>query len=356
MSKIEDVLASPESSIREVIECIDRNGKGIALIVDNNRNLIGTIADGDVRRGVLAGISLEAPASELLKIKCNSPYEKPITAKVGIKKSDQLELMQERAIRQLPLLDDEGHVVDLATLDDLMPEKVMPLQAVIMAGGYGTRLRPLTENTPKPMLPVGNRPLMEHIVTQLSKAGIKRLNITTHYKPEKITEYFGDGHAFGVDISYVPEDKPLGTAGALGLMTAPSETMLVMNGDILTNVDFKSMLNYHRELGADMTVGVRHYGLQVPYGVVECDGPRIRRLQEKPLINFFVNAGIYLLEPVVHKYIKSGQRTDMTDVVKQLIEEGHNVVSFPIVEYWLDIGQPSDYEQAQKDMKTRRGD
>jgi len=356
MSKIEDVLASPESSIREVIECIDRNGKGIALIVDNNRNLIGTIADGDVRRGVLAGISLEAPASELLKIKCNSPYEKPITAKVGIKKSDQLELMQERAIRQLPLLDDEGRVVDLATLDDLMPEKVMPLQAVIMAGGYGKRLRPLTENTPKPMLPVGNRPLMEHIVTQLSKAGIKRLNITTHYKPEKITEYFGDGHAFGVDISYVPEDKPLGTAGALGLMTAPSETMLVMNGDILTNVDFKSMLNYHQELGADMTVGVRHYGLQVPYGVVECDGPRIRRLQEKPLINFFVNAGIYLLEPVVHKYIKCGQRTDMTDVVKQLIEEGHNVVSFPIVEYWLDIGQPSDYEQAQKDMKTRRGD
>ena len=158
----------------------------------------------------------------------------------------------------------------------------MPLQAVVMAGGQGLRLRPLTEDIPKPMLPVGERPLLEHIVGQLRESGIRRVNVTTHYKPEKIKDHFGDGQEFGVEMSYVSEGRPLGTAGALGLMDRPQEPVLVMNGDILTQVDFRSMLAYHQEHAADMTVAVRQYDLEVPYGVVESNGVYVQRLQEKP--------------------------------------------------------------------------
>ena len=221
-----------------------------------------------------------------------------------------------------------------------------------MAGGSGTRLRPLTEDLPKPMLPVGDRPLMEVIIDQLRQSGIGRVNITTHYLPEKITDYFGNGENFGVELNYVSEDRPLGTAGSLGLIDWPRETLLVINGDILTKVNFRAMLDYHQEHRADITVGVRKYDIQVPYGVVECEDQRVCRLREKPNLSFFVNAGIYMLEPSVNEHIPNGQHYDMTDLIERLIHKGRSVVSFPIVEYWLDIGEPSDYERAQKDMKN----
>ena len=202
------------------------------------------------------------------------------------------------------------------------------------------------------MLPVGDRPLMQRIVEQLRQAGIRRVNISTHYLPEKIIEHFGDGRDFGVTLNYVTEDRPLGTAGALSLMEMPNEPLLVINGDILTRVDFRAMLAYHREHEADLTVGVRQYDLRVPYGVVECEGPRVRQLREKPQISFLVNAGIYLLEPSVHCYIPNGQCFDMTDLIEKLLAEGQMVVSFPIVEYWLDVGQHEDYEKAQEDIKA----
>ena len=343
---------SPSTSVREVMACIDRNAKGIALVVDEERRLIGTVTDGDIRRAVLSSVNLDAPVSEVLSRKVNSPYPQPIAAPFDTERSALLQLMQEHVIRQVPLLDDDRRVVGLVTLDELLPDQVLPLQAVIMAGGFGIRLRPLTEDLPKPMLPVGDRPLMELIVEQLRQAGIRRVNIATHYLSEKVIEHFGDGHDFGVELNYVTEDRPLGTAGALGLMEVPNEPLLVINGDILTRVDFRAMLDYHREHGADLTVGVRQYGLRIPYGVMECDGPRVRRVREKPLLNFLANAGIYLLEPSVHRYIPHGQRFDMTDLIQRLIEDGRPVVSFPIMEYWLDIGQPIDYEQAQEDLRN----
>jgi len=346
------LLVSPDSSVREVMACIDRNAKGIALVVDEERYLIGTVTDGDIRGAILARINLDAPVSELLASKVNSSYPQPITAPLGTERSVLLQLMQEHVIRQVPLLYDNGHVVDLVTLDELLPDQVLPLQAVIMAGGLGIRLRPQTEELPKPMLPVGDRPLMELIVEQLRQAGIRRVNIATHYMSKKIVEHFGDGHNFGVELNYVTEERPLGTVGALGLMEVPNEPLLVINGDILTQVDFRAMLDYHREHGADLTVGVRKYDLQMPYGVIECEGPRVQQVREKPLLRFFVNAGIYLLEPSAHRYIPHGQRFDMTDLIQRLIEEGRSVVSFPIVEYWLDIGQPVDYEKAQEDRRN----
>ena len=353
-SDLADLCIAPESTIRQAIACIDRNETGIVLVTDKRRCLVGTISDGDVRRAMLANDSLDTPVSELLARKVNSPHPKPVTAHVGTDRDVLMRLMQERVVRQVPLLDDEGCVAGLITWDELLPKQVLPLQAVIMAGGFGTRLHPLTQDLPKPMLPVGDRPLMELIVEQLRHAGIRRVNVTTHYMSDKIIEHFGDGHDFGVELNYVTEEQPLGTAGALGLMQVPDEPLLVINGDILTRMDFRAMLDYHRKYDADLTVGVRKYDLQIPYGVVECQGPRVRQVREKPMLRFFVNAGIYLLEPSVHRYIPNGQRFDMTDLIQRLIEEECSVVSFPIVEYWLDIGQLVDYEQAQKDVKDRR--
>ena len=354
VADLSNLCITPDSPIRQAIACIERNNKGIVLVTDEERQLLGTITDGDVRRAILAGESLDAPVSELLARKAGSPYPQPVTAPVGTERAALLQLMQERVIRQVPLLDDDGRVVGLATMDELLPDRVLPLQAVIMAGGFGARLRPLTEDRPKPMLPVGDRPLLELIIEQLRQAGIHRLNITTHYMAKKIIEHFGDGRDFGVELNYVTEDRPLGTAGALGLMQTPEETLLVINGDILTRLDFRAMLAYHRECGADLTVAVRQYTVHIPYGVLECEGTRVRQVREKPLLSFLVNAGIYLLEPSVHRYIPNGQRFDMTDLIQRLIEEGRPVMSFLTVEYWLDIGQSVDYEKAQKDLRNGR--
>jgi NDP-sugar pyrophosphorylase family protein len=223
-----------------------------------------------------------------------------------------------------------------------------------MAGGEGQRLRPLTENTPKPMLPIGGKPLMELIVAQLRDVGIRKINIATHYQAEKIIDHFGAGEGFGVDISYVREESPLGTGGALGLIDRPKESVLVINGDILTDIDFRTMHAFHIDNKAQMTVAVRQYEVQVPYGVIDCEGSRLTGLREKPKLSFFVNAGIYLLEPDVYNYIPVNQRFNMTDLVDLLLAAGKTVVAFPVREYWLDIGQRADYERAQADSANGR--
>lgn len=338
--------------IRSVLVNIDQSGCGLALVVDSNHRLIGTVTDGDVRRAMLAAIDLEAPVSVLLALKIDSQYPEPVTAKVGTGRDELLAMMQRYVLRQIPILDEDRIVVDLVLLNDLMAIDELPLQAVIMAGGLGTRLRPLTKNLPKPMLPVGGKPLMERVIGQLREAGIRHINVTTHYMPEKIIEYFGDGRKFGVDLNYLHEEHPLGTGGALSLMPLPQEPVLVINGDILTQVNFRAMYSFHREHKADLTLAVRPYEIQVPYGVIECDGPRVRRLQEKPQIEFMVNAGIYLLEPTVYQFIQPNTSFNMTDLIQRLLDASRMVVSFPVHEYWLDIGQHAEYIQAQGDVKN----
>ncbi len=339
-------------TIRNAVGQIDGNKLGIVLVVDEERRLLGTVTDGDVRRALLERLSLEEPVAVILARKAATRYAKPITASLRADAAMCLRLLKEHNILHLPLLDDHDRVMGLVTRDEFLPAQPPPMRAVVMAGGVGRRLHPLTEETPKPMLRVGERPLLEIIIRQLREAGIKQVQVTTHHKPNKIAEHFGDGRDFGVELTCVEEHRPLGTAGGLALLTPPTETTLVINGDILTQVDFRAMLTYHLEHKADLTVGVRQYDVSVPYGVVECDGPAVRQLREKPVMNFFVNAGIYLFEPVVHRMIPRGQRYDMTDLIQGLLEEGRLVVSFPIREYWLDIGQQSDYEQAQEEVKT----
>lgn len=341
-----------DTLIQDAIVSIDRSRQiSIALILDEEGHLINTVTDGDIRRGILAGIRLDEPISKLLPLKALTPRPNAVTAPTNTPVAELLDLMYTHHVRQIPLLDEQGKVVDIVALADLLPQQGQ-LKAVVMAGGIGARLRPLTDHTPKPMLDVGGRPLIELIIERLLQAGIHNIGISTNYQAEKIKEHFGDGRDFGIELSYIDEDRPLGTAGALGLMDRPSGPVLVINGDILTQLDFKALLSYHQEQKADLTIAVRQYGMQVPYGVIECDGPIVKTLREKPEVEFLVNAGIYLLEPSVYRYIPKNERMDMTDLIQKLLDDGRPVVSFPIVEYWIDIGQPEDYKQAQDDAHT----
>lgn len=336
------------STIRQAVSCIDANRFGIVLIVSELGTLEGTITDGDVRRAMLADVDLSSSVRVVLERKAGTKYARPISTRNTIDPASYLGLLTEHNILHLPVVDESDKVVGLITKEEYFPLGVFPVQAVIMAGGAGTRLAPLTHTTPKPMLHVGNRPLMEIIVGQLRDAGIRRVHVATHHLPEKISDHFGDGQGFGVDMFYVTEDRPLGTAGALGLIDSSQDPILVINGDILTAVDFRSILAFHREQKADLTVAVRQYDIQLPYGVVECDGATVKGLTEKPLLKYFVNAGIYLLEPGVRAYIPNNEHFDMTELIQRLIDAGRPVASFPIREYWLDIGQHTDYERAQE--------
>jgi dTDP-glucose pyrophosphorylase/CBS domain-containing protein len=344
------LLVSPQASIREAITRIDANGRGIVLVVDSDYRLMGTVTDGDVRRALLSSVDLDTGVEKLL-VRKHAHYAKPITAKAGTPPDVLREIMHRHVIHQIPILDDTGRVVDLVTSDDLINPETIPIQAVVMAGGFGSRMAPLTDHMPKPMLEVGGRPLLEHIVEQLQQSGVRRVSVTTHYKPEAIRDHFGNGEGFGVEMNYVNEDSPLGTAGALGLLPSPTEPLLVINGDILTQVDFRAMLTYHREHRAEMTIAVRRYEVKVPYGVVVCDGANVTALQEKPQMSLLVNAGIYLMEPSALGCIPQGRRFDMTDLIQALIAARRVVASFPVREYWLDIGQPADYVRAQEDYR-----
>ena len=345
---IKELCLTSQSTLRDVMSLIDRERLGIALIVDECGVLERTLTDGDVRRAILNGKGLNTPVSDLAQ-----PATGPVTADPQTPVARQRELMREQDVRHLPLLKPDG-TIDSLTVSDELDDQPMPLQAVIMAGGFGTRLRPLTDNTPKPMLQVGGKPLIERTVENLERAGVRRINITTHYLPEKITGHFGNGDRFGVDISYVSEDEPLGTAGALRLMEEVEEPLLVINGDILTEIDYRSLTRFHRKHNAALSVAVRQYDVEVPYGVVEAEAGIVQRLQEKPRFDFLINAGIYLLEPFVRRYVPTDGRYDMTDLIEALLDDGKTVVGFPITEYWLDIGQHDDFVRAQNHAADHR--
>ncbi|MGO8683778.1 MAG: nucleotidyltransferase family protein [Thermoleophilia bacterium] len=349
-ARLARVVTPPEMPISEAIQRLDRGGLGVLLLVRGDGTLAGLLTDGDLRRALINGDALTGPSEAIAN-------HDPVVASPDISAADALRLMDTARsfeINQLPLVDADRRVTGLILRSDMVTQEELDLSAVVMAGGFGTRLRPLTADTPKPMLPIGGRPLMEHIIGQLQQAGVRTVSVATHFQHDKIADHFGDGHDFGVRIDYVSEDRPLGTAGALGLLERPTEPLLVINGDILTRVDFRSMLNFHRRQNAAFTVGVRRYDLEVPYGIVESEAAVVRTIVEKPHFEFLVNAGIYLLEPAVLDLIPRGQRFEMNDLIGRAIAEGQRVVSFPIVEYWLDIGRPGDYAKAQEDMENGR--
>jgi dTDP-glucose pyrophosphorylase len=343
-------LVAAQTSIRDAMATIDRFAKGIALIVDDRQRLITTVTDGDIRRAILAGLDLDQPVMRLKQGQQNVPAAPPITAPLGTSETEILAVMKAHVIRQVPILDEEGRVCDLAVVDDLLGEIELPVTGVIMAGGYGKRMMPLTGTVPKPMLPVNGRPLLEHMLDKLQRAGIRSVNVATHYLSDSIVNHFHDGSEFGVRLNYFPEAEPLGTAGALAKMSSGTDPLLVINGDILTGVDIRAMLHYHREHDAQLTVGVRQYDIEVPFGVVETDGVKVTRIAEKPVLRHFINAGIYFVNPAMCRLVPANRYFDMPDLIEAVIASGGTVISFPVREYWLDVGQIEQYQKAEADV------
>jgi dTDP-glucose pyrophosphorylase/CBS domain-containing protein len=345
MGTVDSYLIRPTDSLRRAAEIIDQNKSGIAVAVDSAGHLVGTITDGDLRRAVLNRKSLDASIEELMTSRSSSP----VTASVGCDKHTLLGIMQSNHVRHLPLLDAQDRVVDIALLSQLLETPYLAVTAVVMAGGFGTRLRPLTDTVPKPLLPVGGTPLIEMMVDQLVAAGVKRFVVTTHYLAERIEEHLGDGISRQVSIDYVHEVTPLGTAGALSLIEKPSEPILVVNCDILTRLDYSLLIAFHHEVGAKMTVAAREYHIQVPYGVLKTEGTRLHGIIEKPDYRFLFAAGVYVLQPEVLDHLVRGETCDMPVLISRLLANGVELATFPVREYWLDIGHLDSYAQAQSD-------
>jgi dTDP-glucose pyrophosphorylase len=343
-------LVELQATIRETMWVIDRFAKSIAIVVDNEGRLLSTITDGDIRRAILTGVDLDRPVSYLNQTKLLNPRPSPVVARVGISEVELLALMNTCNVRQVPLLDADGRVCELAVLDDFLKQTELPVTGVIMAGGYGKRLLPLTEQVPKPMLPVNGRPLLEYTLDKLRRAGIRTVNLATHHLGDSIVQYFKDGSEFGVQLQYFHETEPLGTAGGLAMMGAGTDALLVINGDILTGVDIRAMLDFHREHKACLTVGVRQYDIEVPFGVIETNGVKITGITEKPVLRHFINAGIYMVDREVCRLVPPDRRFDMTDLIAAVINSGGQVISFLVREYWIDIGRIEQYQKAEADV------
>ncbi|MCE8027082.1 CBS domain-containing protein [Halomonas daqingensis] len=345
MKKWESALVSPDVSLGEAIKVLDREALRIALVVDRQRRLIGTVTDGDVRRALLNNNNLDIKVSSIM---CRQPQ----VAHRDWSKARMLTWMEQHELLQLPIVDDDQKLIGLETLHGLLQRPRQDNPVFLMAGGFGKRLRPLTNTCPKPMLRVGDKPILELILEGFVNAGFHRFYISTHYMPEQIREHFGDGSQWNVHIQYVHEETPLGTGGALGLLPHDEidQSLFMMNGDLLTNLNYLALLAFHEEHGGSATMCVREFEYQVPYGVIEADGYRAKAIVEKPVHTYNVNAGIYLLSPELVKRISSGTRIDMPTLLEQEMVEGHGVNLYPLKEYWLDIGQMDDFQRAQSDI------
>ena len=338
------VVIESSVSIKDALKVIDKEALRAALVVDNDK-LIGMVTDGDVRRGILQGIELSAPVSQIMNTN-------PISANASLSSHDLKALMQSRKILSLPLVDDEGKLVGLKTLYDTLMVEKRENPVFIMAGGFGTRLKPLTNDCPKPMLKVGGKPMLETLINNFKNHGFYKLYISTHYLPEVIMNYFGDGSEFDIEITYVHEKKPLGTGGALSLLpdTLSKEPLIMINGDILTNVDFGKVLDFHIKQSSDATMCVRDYEIKVPFGVIEGEGHEITGMVEKPTYRYFVNAGIYVISHNIINSLPKNQHLDMPSLFEIKQKEGLKTLKFPIHEYWLDVGRHDDFKKAQIDI------
>lgn len=343
MKDWESVLISPSTTIIDAIKIIDTSAMQIALVVDDQKRLLGTVTDGDIRRGILKGIKLEQQVTSVMK-------EDPLTVGPEQNRDAILKIMKEKAIKQVPVIDGNGYVIKLELIDELLKETTLDNWVVLMAGGLGTRLQPLTEDCPKPMVQVGGKPVLETILVNFIDQGFNKFFIAVNHFASQIQKYFGDGSYWGAEIEYLTEDKKMGTAGALSMLPEkPAKPVLVMNGDLLTKVNFEQLLDFHSQHEADATMCVREYSFQIPYGVIKIEENCIKEIDEKPVQQFFVNAGIYVLEPEALELIPEQQYFDMTTLFEQLIANNMKSAVFPIREYWIDIGYHGDYERANHD-------
>lgn len=336
-----------EASLMDAVRAIEASRRRMAIVVAGDGALLGTITDGDIRRHLLAGGSLDALVSKAMN-------PSPLSAEVGSSEGYMKDMMRRGNVIALPLVSQDGKFLRLIHLMDLEMEDAQASNglpgfsfAVIMAGGEGTRLRPLTEDIPKPMIEISGVPLLERQIQRLANAGIKRAYISVNYLSHIIEDYFGDGHNFGIEIRYLREKEKLGTAGALSLLPEhPEGPIMVMNGDILTTSNFDSLHSFHMIHGAKITVAAVDHRVDIPYGVIRADGPFVTGLVEKPSERFLCNAGIYAVSPEVLDLLRKGERSNMTDLIDACLARKLPVAVFPVHEYWNDIGTPADLEKA----------
>ncbi len=344
MKDITNLKLNPSSTIKEAMEIIGKGAMKIALVVNEKDQLIGTLTDGDLRQAFLSGKTIEDTIS-------NFYFKKPTFVDINMSKEEVLNLCISKKIYQIPIVNDKQQVIGIHILDELFEKKIYNNKVVLMVGGLGSRLRPLTESTPKPMLKVGGKPILHIIVEKFAHYGFKEIIMCVNYKSDIIIDYFGDGSKLGVNIEYIFEKKRMGTAGALSLLKyRPNEPFFVMNGDLLTNINFEHLLEEHNKNNSKATMCVREYDFEVPYGVVKLDeNKNIKSIEEKPIHNFFVSAGIYMFNPECLDYIPKDKFYDIPSLFERLIEENEKTSSYLIKEYWIDIGRIEEYEKANEE-------
>jgi len=340
---IQNIKLTELSSIKEAMRVIDTGGMKIALVVDNSDRLIGILTDGDIRRALLKGMNLDTPIETIIQ-------KNPVVCFVGETKEEILQKSLGKRLYHLPIVNNQNQVIGVQDIEQLLKPSKKSNKVVLMAGGLGTRLHPLTKDTPKPMIRVGNKPILETIINGFKQYGFHDFIISVNYKADVLKDYFGDGSKYDIRIEYVQETKRMGTAGALSLMREEfNEPFFVMNGDLLTTLNYEHFLDYHLLNGSIATMAVREHQYQIPYGVIYQENQKIISIEEKPIQRFFINAGIYLLDPAVLDYIPDETFFDMPLLFETLIHDNHQPQSFPIREYWLDIGHMDELEKAQND-------
>tara|TARA_Y100000385_G_C13107308_1_gene648990 strand:+ start:3150 stop:4196 length:1047 start_codon:yes stop_codon:yes gene_type:complete len=345
MRNIQNIKISISTTIKEALKVISDGAMQLALVVDENDKLIGTVTDGDIRRGLLNGLDLESLVESVV-------FETPTIAKENDSKDSILKLALSKKLRQIPIIDNSGRVIGIHIIDELVKPNKKTNKVILMVGGLGSRLGSLTKDTPKPMLKVGDKSILLTIVETFASHGYTNIIMCVNYKSNVIKDYFGDGSDFGVSIEYVLENQRMGTAGALSLLKEiPTEPFFVMNGDLLTNIDFEQIHKYYLSNTALGLMCVRDYDYQVPYGVINTKKNRIFSVEEKPVHKFFVNAGIYMLSPEVLKFIPKNEFYNMTTLFEKLISKDINLISYPIKGYWLDIGRFEEYKRANEDYE-----
>jgi len=337
---LDEIKLTPAATLRDAMAAIQEGAIEIALMVDRESRLIGTVTDGDIRRAILGGAHLGDPVEPFVQRAFTSVGP-------GTGRAEVLDLMRARVLRHIPVVDGDGRLVGLHLLRELVGGRERSNWAVIMAGGRGTRLRPITDTIPKPMVPVAGRPILERIVLHLVGSGFRNIFISLHYRGEVIEQHFGDGSAFGCEIRYLKEANPLGTGGALSLLPCvPKEPILVMNGDLLTEADLGAMLDFHEEHGSVMTVGLREYTHTIPYGVARVENDRLIAIQEKPTESWWANSGLYVLDPLVVERIPHDTTYHLTEAIEDCLKRGDPVGAYRIEEDWLDIGRRIDLKKA----------
>ncbi|QWD66550.1 nucleotidyltransferase family protein [Polynucleobacter sp. MWH-Aus1W21] len=335
------------STIEEVIRNLNQTAIKIVLISDSDGHLQGTLSDGDIRRGLLKGLTLSSPIQSIV-------HQNALVVPAGMTRVTVLSMMTANKVQQIPVVDDDGKIVGLHIWDEVASVQARPNSMVIMAGGMGTRLLPHTESCPKPMLLIQGKPMLEHIIERAKSEGFSHFILAIHHLGHMIEEYFGDGGRFGVRIDYLREKAPLGTAGALSLLDPlPKYPFVVTNGDVITDIRYGEILDFHLRHQAAATMAVRVHEWQHPFGVVEINGVEIIGFEEKPIARSHVNAGVYVIEPDSLAQLQKDARCDMPTLFERLQEKTQRTVAYPMHEPWLDVGRPDDLAKARSSEGLR---